>query len=235
MRSLPPIPTGKVTFMNAVAEELTGWSLVEAASKPVSEVFNIINEDTRKKVDNPVARVLREGMVVGLANHTLLVTKDGREIPVDDSGAPIKDEEGAITGVVLVFRDITERRRIDAALEESEAKYRNLFTNMTEEVHFWQVVRGEDGQIQTWRLVDANPPTLRTWGKELQEIRGRTTDEIFGPGATEHYMPIVQKIMTEGIPHHFEDYFPQPRQALPVYQRTPRGLLHHHRCGHHRL
>ncbi len=199
---------GQVTFMNAVAEELTGWSLGKAASKPISEVFNIINEDTRERVDNPVHRVLREGTVAGLANHTLLVMKDGREIPIDDSGAPIRDEEGIVTGVVLVFRDITERRRTGAALEESEARYRNLFANMTEEVHFWQVLRGEDGQIQTWRLVDANPPTLRTWGKGLPEIMGRTADEIFGPGATEHYMPVVQKIMTEGTPHHFEDYFP---------------------------
>jgi PAS domain S-box-containing protein len=199
---------GRITFMNPVAEDLTGWPLSGAASRPVSEVFNIISEQTRDRVDSPLDKVLREGTVAGLANHTLLVGRDGREIPIDDSGAPIRDELGEIEGVVLVFRDITERRLTEAALEESEKKYRNLFTNMTEEVHFWQVVRGEDGRIQTWRLVDANPPTLKSWGKELPEIRGRTTDEIFGPGATEHYMPVVQKIITEGVPHYFEDYFP---------------------------
>ena len=93
-------------------------------------------------------------------------------------------------------------------LRESEEKYRNLFMNMTEEVHFWKLVRDDAGRIVTWRLVDANPPTLKTWGKTREEIVGKTTDEIFGPGATGHYMQVVQKIMTEGVPHSFEDYFP---------------------------
>ena len=79
---------------------------------------------------------------------------------------------------------------------------------MTEEVHFWKLVRDESGRIQTWRLVDANPPTLKSWGKKLEEIRGKTTDEIFGPGATEHFLPVVNKVMAEGVPHVFEDYFP---------------------------
>ena len=79
---------------------------------------------------------------------------------------------------------------------------------MTEEVHFWRLLRDDGGQIKTWRLVDANPPTLATWGRTLDEIRGKTTDEIFRPGATDHYMPVVQKIMTEGMRSSFEDYFP---------------------------
>ncbi len=106
-------------------------------------------------------------------------------------------------------REILQRIKVEQALKESEAKYRNLFMNMTEEVHFWQVVRNEDGTIKTWRLVDVNPPALRSWGRsKVEEIKGRTTDEIFGPGATQHYLPIVQKIMDEGAPHSFEDYFP---------------------------
>ena len=112
---------GKIAFMNAVAEEMTGWTLIEAATKPVTEVFNIINEQTRSQVENPVAKVLREGMIVGLANHTILVKKDGTEVPIDDSGAPIRDKDGNTTGVVLVFRDITERKRAgeDAAGERA--------------------------------------------------------------------------------------------------------------------
>jgi PAS domain S-box-containing protein len=105
-------------------------------------------------------------------------------------------------------QEIAERKRAEDALRESETKYRNLFMNMAEEVHFWKLVHDEEGRINTWKLVDANPPTLKVWGKALEEIKGKTTDEIFGPGATNHYMPVVRKIMTEGTPHSFEDYFP---------------------------
>ena len=108
---------GKITFMNAVAEDLTGWSLSEASKKHVSQVFNIICEDTRLKVDDPVAKVLKKGLVIGLANHTILLRKDGTEIPIDDSGAPIKAKDGKVTGVVLIFRDIRERKELEKKLE----------------------------------------------------------------------------------------------------------------------
>ena len=94
---------GNIVFMNHEAESLTGWKLGEASQKPTKTVFNIINERTRLEVESPIERVLKEGIVVGLANHTVLVQKDGKEIPIDDSGAPIKDRAGKITGVVLVF------------------------------------------------------------------------------------------------------------------------------------
>ena len=103
--------SGKTMFMNRVAEELTGWTLSESSQKSVKEVFNIINEQTRLEVENPIVKVLREGIVVSLANHTVLIRKDGLEIPIDDSGAPIKDKDGKTTGVVLIFRDITERKK----------------------------------------------------------------------------------------------------------------------------
>ncbi len=108
---------GKITFMNPVAEALTGWSKTEATSKPLSQVFNIVNENTRKAVENPVARVLKEGVVVGLANNTLLINRKGKAITISDSGAPIRDDAGNITGVILVFRDVSERRKILKELE----------------------------------------------------------------------------------------------------------------------
>jgi PAS domain S-box-containing protein len=107
---------GRITFMNRIAERLTGWASTDASGKPLKDVFNIVNEVTRKEVGNPVAKVLEKGLIVGLANHTLLICRDGTEIPIDDSGAPIRDASGKITGVVLVFRDITERRRMEAEL-----------------------------------------------------------------------------------------------------------------------
>jgi PAS domain S-box-containing protein len=101
---------GRVAYLNPVAEQLTGWQSSEAAGQPLEEVFKIINEDSRHTVENPATKVLREGIIVGLANHTLLITKDGHERSIDDSGAPIRVGPRGISGVVLVFRDVTERR-----------------------------------------------------------------------------------------------------------------------------
>ncbi len=137
-----------------------------------------------------------------------LLFDDGMIRHVLGYGTPLLDSHGRPRGSVAVLVDITERKWAEEALKASEAKYRNLFENMTEEVHFWKLVRDEHGQVVTWRLVDANPPTLKTWGKTLEEILEKTTDEIFGPGATEHYLPVVNKVLSEGLPQSYEDYFP---------------------------
>ncbi|MHB8923273.1 MAG: hybrid sensor histidine kinase/response regulator, partial [Thermoleophilia bacterium] len=112
---------GRVRQMNPVAEELTGWTEAQAAGRPLEEVFVIVNEDTGTEASNPAMRVLLEGRIIGLANHTLLISRDGSRRPVADSGAPIRDEAGAITGVVLVFRDQTQERAAEKSLLESEA------------------------------------------------------------------------------------------------------------------
>jgi PAS domain S-box-containing protein len=123
--------TGKlITFMNPVAEALTGWKQEEAIGKPLKDVFKIINEKTGKQADDPVAKVLREGVIVGLANHTVLVAKDGTKRSVDDSGAPIRDDKGKIIGVVLVFRDITERKIAVEQLRASEERHRSVVDNI---------------------------------------------------------------------------------------------------------
>ena len=482
---------GQITFLNPVAESLTGWRESEVLGRPAQSVFRIINQQTRAPGEDIVARVLREGQIVALANHTALLARDGREIPIEDSAAPIRDAGGTVSGVVLVFHDVTQKRRAQEALLESqrqneflagiierssqafgvgypdgrlglinqaferltgydreelrsinwnealtppewrekerhkleelartgkpvryekeyarkdgirvpvellvgvekgdggqplyyysfltditerkrvetvlqttlqrfydvlgsmscgimlvaddgrvefanqelcglfglvdapadlaglasrdmveklahgylhpvqalariqevvdrgepikgeeialaggrtclrdfvplqvhgkscgrlwlhfditarkraeeaiqanEKKYRDLFENMTEEVHFWRLVYDEKGRIKTWRLVDANPPTLKTWGKTLAEIRGKTTDEIFGPGATEHYMPVVNKVMTEGVPHAYEDYFPNLGRHFRFTTVPLKGRFHHHGRGH---
>jgi PAS domain S-box-containing protein len=112
----------RIMFMNNEAEALTGWKQDEVYQKPAKTVFKIINEQTRLEVDSPIDSVLREGMVVGLANHTVLIRKNGEEVPIDDSGAPIKDKEGKTTGVVLVFRDITERKKIEDERNRMQTK-----------------------------------------------------------------------------------------------------------------
>ncbi|RJQ51199.1 MAG: response regulator [Desulfobacteraceae bacterium] len=110
---------GMITFMNPVAEGLTGWQLEDALNRKLSSVLNIINRDTRCPVENPVEKVILLGTIVGLANHTKLIGKDGAEIPIDDSAAPIKDDKGNLIGVILVFRDITEREKADEELHRA--------------------------------------------------------------------------------------------------------------------
>ena len=109
---------GSVNFINPTAEALTGWTTAEAIDKPLGEVFRIVNEETRAPVESPLSIIAREGIVVGLANHTTLLARDGREIPIEDSGAPIKDSYGKVIGAIVVFHDVSERRR--AARERDE-------------------------------------------------------------------------------------------------------------------
>jgi len=117
---------GRVTFMNQVAQSLTGWGWEEAKGHPLESIFRIFNDHTREPAGNPAVRAIQEGRVVGLANHTVLIARDGTERPIDDSAAPIRDEAGTVAGVVLVFRDISERYRAEARqqrlLEEVEAE-----------------------------------------------------------------------------------------------------------------
>jgi PAS domain S-box-containing protein len=103
----------RVTYINGVAESLTGWSYEDALGQPLESVFRIINEVTRQSVDNPAMRALHHGIVVGLANHTVLIKKDGSECPIDDSAAPIRDEQGHVSGCVLIFRDVTVQRLVE--------------------------------------------------------------------------------------------------------------------------
>jgi PAS domain S-box-containing protein len=128
---------GRVTFINLVAQNLTGWSTQDALEQPLSKVFHIINEETREEVENPVEKVRRLKTVVGLANHTALISKQGKEYIIDDSAAPIYDEDGEIIGIVLVFRDVTDARRTEAALVAGEklAVAGRLAASIAHEIH----------------------------------------------------------------------------------------------------
>jgi len=112
--------SGTITFMNPSAASLTGWPAQEALGRHIDEVFRIIDEQTRQAVESPVVRVLRDGTVVSLADHTALTARDGNEIPIADSGAPIRSHDGTLHGVVLVFRDISERKRLEEQLRQAQ-------------------------------------------------------------------------------------------------------------------
>ena len=130
---------GKVKFLNTVAQTLTGWGEDEATGEALERVFQIVNEETGKPVENPVIRVLREGSIVGLANHTVLLSRTGNKYPIDDSGSPIRDAQGRVAGAVLVFRDASKRRASEAALAW-KASFPHLNPDPIAEV-------GQDGKV----------------------------------------------------------------------------------------
>ncbi len=182
---------GRVTFMNPVAEQLTGWPQAEAMGRPLPEVFHIVNERTRRPVENPALRALQEGTIVGLANHTALVARDGRERPIDDSAAPMRDESGALIGVVLVFRDVTERK--------SAEQSRKLLAAIVEASEDAIVSKTLDGVIRSW-----NSAAERLFGYTAQEAVGQPINLIIPPDRQDEERAIVQQLRRGERIEHFE-------------------------------
>lgn len=196
---------GLTVGMNPIAEELTGWSLEEATGKPLEKIFRIINEHTRSPVESPFVKVIREGMIIGLANHTLLIAKDGRETPIADSGAPIRNERGEITGVVLVFRDQTQERENQKALQESEARYRLLFENMSNGFALHEMIYDDRGRPADYRFLSVNPAFERMTGLQADRITGRTVKEVL-PGTEDYWIERYGKVVKTGAAAEFEEY-----------------------------
>ena len=177
----------KITYMNNMAEELTGWPLEKASGKPIQTVFKIISAATRKIVDDPVAKVLKKGQIVGLANHTTLIRQNGTEVPIDDSGAPIKDKEGKTTGVVLIFRDITERKRAEETLRYNELLLTGFFDSIGHMCGIVEVINDKD-----ILHVKDNEVTASYVGLTPADLKGKLSSELGEPAERiktwiEHY------------------------------------------------
>ena len=208
---------GRVNFMNAVAEALTGWTLADAMGQPLESVFHIINEETRAAVENPVERVLREGLIVGLANHTALVSRDGRLIPIDDSGAPVRDE-GGIIGAVLVFRDVTERRKGLLAIQESQQRLELAL---------------EAGRMGTWEWEIGTGKV--TWSAGLEQIHGLEPGAFQGgfedfqkdihPADRERVLAAVQSALAGRTDYRMEYRIVRPDGAVAWVEARGRLVL----------
>ena len=166
---------GRVLFMNPVAEALTGWSDGEAHGKDLTEVFPIVNEATREPVENPVEKVLATGHIIGLANHTVLIARDGKEMPIDDSAAPILDDQGRVAGVILVFRDVAEKRHAELLNERLAA-----------------IVESSDDIIAS-KTLDG---VLTSWNKGAERVLGYSADEVIG----RHVSMLMPPELVEDMP-----------------------------------
>ena len=218
----------RVTFVNRVAETLTGWQSSDAIGRPITEVFHIINEDTRQVVEDPAAKVLRLGTVVGLANHTALLARDGRELPIDDCGSPIIEDDGKITGVVLVFRDMTQRRRAEEsellrrsnerlkraeeALRKSEQRFRTFVDHAADAFFLF-----DDENM----VVDVNRQACQTLGYTREELLGMTPLD-FDPDVTPAFLDENKSKVDDGIFMTFESR--HRRKDGTVFPVEVRGL-----------
>lgn len=206
---------GRINSLNPVAEALTGWSSEQALERPLYEVFNIINEDTRLRVESPVERVLREGVVVGLANHTLLVRRDGSEIAIDDSAAPIRATAGDLRGVILVFRDVTAKRAAERrqafltrAVHElsSSLDYRTTLATVARLavplIADWCAVDIlEEGQLQRLAVAHVDPSKIQ-W---VQEIQRRYPSDPDSPRGVHQILRTGESEMLSEIPAQLLD------------------------------
>jgi two-component system cell cycle sensor histidine kinase/response regulator CckA len=196
---------GRVELMNPAAEALTGWSAVEARNRPLEEIFSILNEQTGQGVENPVRRVLREGMVVGLANRTVLVARDGTRRPIADSGAPIREEGGETSGVVLVFRDQTRERTAQRMLQESEGRFRSLFEHMLNGFAYCRMLYEGERPVD-FIYLDVNDAFQTLTG--LKDVVGKRVSEVI-PGLREsdpQLFEVYGRVAATGRPESFETY-----------------------------
>ncbi len=181
--------TGNITFMNPIAETLTGWSQSEAKGKPLNKVFNIINEFTRKSCENPVLKVIKTGQIIGLANHTILISRDGSERPIKDSGAPIILDDGTRLGVVLIFQDDSMSREAEERLRDSEERFKRLF----EHAPLPYQSLDKNGCI-----IEVNHTWLEMLGYQKQDVVGKSFGDFLNHEWVDHFKENFPKFKSVG-------------------------------------
>jgi PAS domain S-box-containing protein len=183
----------KVTFLNPVAEKLTGWSSADARAQPLELVFHIVNEYTLDQVESPIQKVLETGEVVALANHTALISRDGRQISIEDSAAPIRDSQGKITGAVMVFHDVSQRRIAERALRATQERLSAVFSQAALGI----AVASLDGKFQ-----EANQKFCAILGYPLEELRGFTFLDLTHPDDVELTRSQMQQLKAGKIDNY---------------------------------
>jgi PAS domain S-box-containing protein len=228
---------GHVTRLNRVAEALTGWKEVDARGRSLSEVFVILDEETRQEAVNPVARVLLEGRAATLTNHTILVTRDGRETPIEDSAAPIRDNDGATVGAVLIFRDVGDRRRVEkerTILLEKEQAARREAAAAEEQLR----LALEAGRMGTWQWT-IGTGTVK-WSPGLEAIHGLAPGSFPGtfdavqrevhPDDRERVANAIQEAVAKRAPYHIEYRIVRADGSVRWVEAV--GQAFHDRHGH---
>lgn len=196
---------GKVTRLNPIAEQLTGWTIQEAHNLGLNDIFKIINSQSRQAVENPVEKVLKTNQIVELANHTALISKNGIEFQIADSGSPIKNLKGETTGVVLVFRDVTKDYEAQQYIIENEKLYRSLFENMLNGFCHCKLVKNENGKTDL-EFVLVNPAFEKLTG--IESPTGRKLSELL-PGILDRDSQAIAKLIqvaSTGESVQFETY-----------------------------
>ncbi len=200
--------SGNIVNMNKTSLELTGWKLEEAMGKPLSEIFRIVNADTRQEVINPAELVIAKGKTVGLANHTVLIARDGREFQIADSAAPIRDQSGNIHGVIMVFSDVTEKYNAEEKRIASESSFRKIVESAPFGIYVYELTSAGSLVFSGY-----NPAADRIIGTDHGRFLGKTIEEAFPMLAVTDIPEMYKKVAAEGV-NWTTDSFPYDHKGI---------------------
>ncbi|MFZ4546895.1 MAG: PAS domain S-box protein, partial [Bacteroidales bacterium] len=211
---------GLIININPIAEALCGCTLSEALGKPLSEVFQIINPITRETIPDPVKKVLESGTITSLASHTTLISKTGDEYMIADSAAPIKNEEGKISGVILVFSDVTEKQETQEKIKKSEEKFQALYYNMAEGAALHEIVYDSQGVAIDYVIIETNPAFGLILGIDRTTLNGKTSREAYKVDEPPFFETYLQ-VALSGEAKVFETYFPPLDKHFSISVYSP--------------